>query len=221
MAKWIHAIKRKNFKPSPNTVLCSEHFVESDYLESSYNKKLLKKTAVPTIFKFPSYLQRRRPLVRNVESPVLITADETLVNEEPSVKTVSTQTSLNGEKFMESLLKVKRQRKIILQRVKRMNDKIKSLKGMVKMLHENNIRNECLEQTLSENFKTLPIELFQNEMKNKKKSKFHHTYSNEVKKFAMTLYSYSPQAYKFIRKRCTLPHPARLLEKATIVTPNS
>lgn len=40
---------------------------------------------------------------------------------------------------------------------------------MLKMLHAKNIRNECLEQTLSENFRTLPMELFENEIKNRKK----------------------------------------------------
>lgn len=47
-------------------------------------------------------------------------------------------------------------------------------------------------------------------LKIEKKSKFHHNYSDEVKKFALTLLFYSPRAYKFIRKRCTLPHPSRL-----------
>lgn len=47
-------------------------------------------------------------------------------------------------------------------------------------------------------------------LKIEKKSKFHHNYSDEVKKFALTLLFYSPRAYKFIRKRCILPHPSRL-----------
>lgn len=214
LAQWIHILKRKNFKPTSNTVLCSEHFVESDYLESSCKKKLLKKTALPSIFKFPSHLQTkvscRRPVVQNVELPALPTEIEVVMNEEPNVKEVSTQTALTGEKLKQHLQKSKRQRKIFLQREKRRNAKIKSLKGMLKMLHANNIRNECLEQTPSENFRTLPMELFENEIKNRTKSKFHHNYSDEVKKFALTLHFYSPRAYKFIRKRCILPHPSRL-----------
>lgn len=100
LAQWIHILKRKNFKPTSNTVLCSEHFVESDYLESSCKKKLLKKTALPSIFKFPSHLQTkvscRRPVVQNVELPALPTEIEVVMNEEPNVKEVSTQTALTG-----------------------------------------------------------------------------------------------------------------------------
>ncbi|KAK5643834.1 hypothetical protein RI129_007679 [Pyrocoelia pectoralis] len=65
---WIQAVRVKDFKPNTNTVLCSEHFTDDCYLESSLNKNLLKKDAVPSIFKFPEHLCKkvsvRRKLVR-------------------------------------------------------------------------------------------------------------------------------------------------------------
>ena len=59
--KWIQQVKRTRAKwtgPSPHSVLCSEHFAE-DSFEPSTNKLgikkrvVLKKDAVPTIFKRP------------------------------------------------------------------------------------------------------------------------------------------------------------------------
>lgn len=82
---WVQALHRKNFKPTKSMVLCSEHFKETDYLESSLRKNLLKADAVPSIFRFPSYmskhsLKKRRLLSRDnsdgntsIEEPVCIT----------------------------------------------------------------------------------------------------------------------------------------------------
>lgn len=148
----------------------SEHFVESDYLESSVHEKLLKKTAVPSIFKFPVHLQTkqvcRRPLVRYSEpststseiEPMLVGVNESNVR---SVETLKPKLLSQVKKLEEQLKNSRSARKIALQ-VKRRNDKIKSLKGMVKMLHDNNIRNECLEEILENNFSPSPVELFKN-----------------------------------------------------------
>lgn len=53
---WVKAPKRKNFKPSPYSVLCKEHFTESDFIRTiKYGLPLLrvklKKEAIPSIFK--------------------------------------------------------------------------------------------------------------------------------------------------------------------------
>lgn len=47
---WIRALRLENFKPTVNTVICSNNFCEKNYLKSSLNKKLLKKEIVPSIF---------------------------------------------------------------------------------------------------------------------------------------------------------------------------
>ncbi|XP_035224594.1 THAP domain-containing protein 6-like [Stegodyphus dumicola] len=57
---WIQAIRRKDWNPSANAFLCSEHFKEEDF-NKRYASHLctLKKGVVPSIFKeFPSYLQK-------------------------------------------------------------------------------------------------------------------------------------------------------------------
>jgi hypothetical protein len=58
--KWIQALRREKFEPSASHVLCSEHFLPSDYVEHSDMLSIvsLKKTSVPSLFKgFPSHLQ--------------------------------------------------------------------------------------------------------------------------------------------------------------------
>lgn len=55
-AKWLYVVRRKNFKPSKNIVICSCHFKPSDYFESSLRGNLLKKDVVPSIFDFPDKL---------------------------------------------------------------------------------------------------------------------------------------------------------------------
>ncbi|XP_044516772.1 THAP domain-containing protein 1 [Gracilinanus agilis] len=49
--KWEAAVRRKNFKPSKYSSICSEHFTP-DCFKRECNNKLLKENAVPTIFSF-------------------------------------------------------------------------------------------------------------------------------------------------------------------------
>lgn len=62
---WTNAIGRENFQPNKHTVLCGDHFKPCDYLESSKNHNLLKKDAVPSIFKIqrqPRYLSKEKKI---------------------------------------------------------------------------------------------------------------------------------------------------------------
>ncbi|XP_036694729.1 THAP domain-containing protein 1 [Balaenoptera musculus] len=47
--KWEAAVRRKNFKPTKYSSICSEHFTP-DCFKRECNSKLLKEDAVPTIF---------------------------------------------------------------------------------------------------------------------------------------------------------------------------
>ncbi|KYM95738.1 THAP domain-containing protein 9 [Cyphomyrmex costatus] len=52
--------------------------------------------------------------------------------------------------------------------------------------------------------------LFKNEIKNQNKSSHGRRYSEEVKKFAVTLHYHSPKAYAFCRTIIKLPHPSAI-----------
>lgn len=62
LKKWVHAVRRKNFVPTPSSRICSAHFTENFYVEATNNKyyklKLLKSDAVLSYFSvFLEYLQ--------------------------------------------------------------------------------------------------------------------------------------------------------------------
>lgn len=60
--KWVIATKRKNFKPSKYSVICSDHFLATDYVETmegfgSTMRKKLYSNSVPSVFKLCDHLQ--------------------------------------------------------------------------------------------------------------------------------------------------------------------
>ena len=59
------------------------------------------------------------------------------------------------------------------------------------------------------NFSAFNLELFHNELKNTPKVK--KSYNDTIKQFALTLYSYLPKAYNFVRSKLNLPHQITLL----------
>ncbi|GFS14588.1 THAP domain-containing protein 1 [Elysia marginata] len=61
--KWLTAIKRENFTPAPTSRVCSKHFKPSDFkpFTRSQQRRILKDTAVPSIFDFPGHLRVEEP----------------------------------------------------------------------------------------------------------------------------------------------------------------
>lgn len=48
LKKWLIKLRRKDFVPSPHSVVCSEHFREEDFIYQKFTKtRLLKKDAIP------------------------------------------------------------------------------------------------------------------------------------------------------------------------------
>ncbi|XP_050064269.1 THAP domain-containing protein 1-like [Aphis gossypii] len=75
LEKWIHEMKRKNFKPSEYSYLCSEHFTNEDYqIRPGANVKWLKDEAVPSsVFKeFPQHLQKKKVVRRLLQRNPLV-----------------------------------------------------------------------------------------------------------------------------------------------------
>ncbi|KAM7110959.1 THAP domain-containing protein 1 isoform 1-T1 [Molossus nigricans] len=59
--EWEAAIRRKNFKPTKYSSICSEHFTP-DCFKRECNNKLLKENAVPTIFLYTEPREKKEDL---------------------------------------------------------------------------------------------------------------------------------------------------------------
>uniref|UniRef100_A0A4W3J6P8 THAP domain containing 1 n=1 Tax=Callorhinchus milii TaxID=7868 RepID=A0A4W3J6P8_CALMI len=59
--KWVAAVRRRNFTPTKNSNLCSEHFTV-DCFRKNCNNKILEENAVPSIFCFTRPKQQTKKL---------------------------------------------------------------------------------------------------------------------------------------------------------------
>ncbi|KFW92456.1 THAP domain-containing protein 1, partial [Phalacrocorax carbo] len=67
--KWEAAVKRKNFKPTKYSSICSEHFTP-DCFKRECNNKLLKENAVPTIFCYTEPSEKSEEFAEQPEDPL-------------------------------------------------------------------------------------------------------------------------------------------------------
>lgn len=58
LKEWIRAVKRKDFQPTIHHFLCSNHFSPECFQKNYINCKRLQDDAVPTIFDFPSQINK-------------------------------------------------------------------------------------------------------------------------------------------------------------------
>jgi len=90
------------------------------------------------------------------------------------------------------------------KRVLRLKKKINNLKELLKDIKEKGLIEENGYNVILEDFDGMSREIFNNQLKNKNKNAKGRRYSDELKKFALTLNYYSPKAYKYCRLVCIL-----------------
>jgi hypothetical protein len=56
--EWVGQMKWKDWQPTPHSLLCSEHF-EERCMDRTGQTVRLRDDAIPTIFAFPSHLQKK------------------------------------------------------------------------------------------------------------------------------------------------------------------
>lgn len=94
---------------------------------------------------------------------------------------------------------LKRKIKTLNQKVRRKTAKIRNLKDLVQSMKKQGLAGDDLENLLLSEFSGTSKEIFLNASKNQATVKGGQRYSQELKKFALTLYYNSPRAYKFCR----------------------
>ncbi|BES97347.1 Hypothetical protein NTJ_10161 [Nesidiocoris tenuis] len=64
---WVQAVCRKNWKPSTNTVICTEHFAETDVNRTYPSGPKLRENVIPTVF--PAYPAALKKFVAGLKPP--------------------------------------------------------------------------------------------------------------------------------------------------------
>ena len=203
--KWIAALRRVDFKPTPNSSVCSDHFLPSDYTDLTSERRKLKQDVIPTIFNFPMHLVRK---TSKRKSPTKRTTDAD--EDEPKPPSAKKTKANSSPPVSPKKKKLLRKIETLKQKVRRKESKIQSLKSLVDKLEEENLLASDAAYIIKQNFSGLKSELFGSELKNQNRSPKGHRYTDEVKEFALTLNFYSPRAYDYVRSLFSLPCPSSL-----------
>ena len=157
--KWVSAMRRVDFQPTPSSTLCSAHFLPKDYVDQTAKKQKLKETAVPSLFSFPKHLNK---LKHKRKSPLKRKAD---INEE--LTTPPKKTRFDSLKEVSPRKKkLLRRIKTLKQKVRRKESKINSLKAALDHLEKEKLLDSDAANIIRQNFSGLKSELFQSELCN-------------------------------------------------------
>ena len=217
LKKWIIATKFVGFAPDPSKEkICGDHFTQEDYLFSFSSR--LKPDAVPSKFNFPPHLQKRVPngradpserKLRQTERDLSNKQQQT-ENSEPPQKKI--KASPSKEELKNTIINLRKKVKTLQQKTRRQNTKIETQSELIADLKQRNLLDDDVAAMLDENFSGITADLLKSELKNQHRDPRGRRYTDEVKKFALTLDFYSPRAYEYLRKVFSLPHRNSLKE---------
>jgi len=220
--QWAIKVRRldsttfRPWHPGPGALLCSKHFLDSDYT-IQWGRKLLKPDAVPSVFAFAvAKTPRKRPKNRlpripeqNEDNSSSLAAEQEQQSEcSSTAKSCSTvsdhQYSIRSPKKLRQtnlmLLEQLHKKSQALRNARRREDRLRGkVCDVLKKLREKHLLSSRAEELLDA-YKDIPMSLF--------KGKCGRSYNKEQKQFATTLHYYSPSAYKYLRQKVrSLPNP--------------
>ena len=190
---WVKQSKI-NCNPTTHDRLCGNHFRDEDY--KSPKRSHLKDDAIPSIFDWT----RKLP------------ADRTSPNDEQSPPDIRNKRDISPSKdeLKHQVVEQKKKIKTFQQKLRRQTKKAKSLSDVIDELKSQGLMKDDACETLRESFSGLSYDILANHFSNKDKSMQGHRYTEEVKRFALTVHFYSPKAYEYLRPIFSLPHPRSL-----------
>jgi len=228
--RWIVRLRRQEnetgqlWKPGTRAVVCSVHFHPSDFVWQ-WGRKLVKPDAEPTVFTFaPPVSRRKSPQRRCITSvkdhcchrPNLSSSpgNDTDVTNAASTSAASIDAvSLDHSYCAGTPRKLTSRVKMLLQNLQQKTSALRNmrkremrLKGkvsdLIKRLKNMQLLSSKAEELL-ETYEHIPLHLLTGKVGQK--------FTDEQKRFAITLHYYSPAAYKFIRRRFSLMPSSRTI----------
>ena len=106
--------------------------------------------------------------------------------------------------------KLKKKIKNLQQQLRRSKSKLNSMSNLIFHLQEKFVISTKQAGILHAAFDNLHLSFFKNTNTNVKRKPSGRRYDDQVKEFALTLYFYSPKAYKYARSIIPLPNPSCL-----------
>ncbi|XP_062902790.1 THAP domain-containing protein 1-like isoform X3 [Mobula hypostoma] len=148
--KWLDAVRRRNFIPTKNSNLCSEHFT-LDCFRKNCNNKILEENAVPSIFCFTRSNQQSKKLEMALPSDQHHATEEIIeeseLNQSHGLLTVYDHSYSVGDACLqkkkiqqleEQNEKLKKKLKFLQQKSRRQEQRLQRMK---KLLQELNTRD--------------------------------------------------------------------------------
>jgi hypothetical protein len=211
---WESFVEQENILEEPwrakrGSRICSDHFQLSDYIipPSSNGTCRLKNNAIPSRSNStqcttpPDELQSR--LEHSNKRPLPPTShDET----SPAEKV--RRTAPAEEKRDELEKKLRQKIRNLQQQLRRTKQKANTMDEVIKTLQEKLVISSKEAEALHSTFENTHLEFLYNFKENLKSKPSGRRYSDEIKEFALTLYFYSPKAYKYVRSIIPLPNPS-------------
>ena len=235
LRKWLTNISRDQWYPTKNDRVCSDHFTENDYTHPGDPAVLrpdLKPGAFPTVF--PEYPAHKQKVVKRrlsytstsaaAVAPFHLDAVSIPTENAEGVSDIKKPRLLSSpcvndhgyaftpEKLQKEFEQTKEKLKETQKELKYMKEKLKRRESKISKLIDEvqSMLGKEQHDILKLNFDNDTLTLFENELENRSKDPTGYRYSEELRKFAVTVHFYSAQAYEYLRKYLHLPHPATI-----------
>ena len=168
--KWVIATRRQNFTPNESSYICRDHFTKTDDLFS--DSKRLKASAIPSIFDFPTNLnknetptlKRKEPFHRELPS------SKCQAIMEPTHEVHEHRTRQQKKSWRKNWNKRMWRSSHLCKNWGEQKKKIGSLRGIISDMRDRNLLDEPSASALEITFSRLSSEIIKNHFQNNKKT---------------------------------------------------
>lgn len=208
LEQWENIVQQQNmcspWKATGSSRICSNHFKQTDYINppSLSVPCRLKPNALPSIFQ-PHEFEEPPVVLEMPNKRPLSSVDNTM---SPPAKAAKAASEDDERDELEK--KLRKKIKSLQQQLRRSKQQVQSMSEVIETLKEKLNLDASDAESLRSTVDNLGIKLLLNMKENLNTVPSARRYSDEIKEFALTVYFYSPRAYRYIRSIIPLPNPS-------------